>query len=182
MITRFIPEAERPHLLRYVGVFTTTIVVWAVLHDIVLITIEPRHFTEFHRPVLPLSHPVLLALQYATIASAGPAMAYGALAWWACRAGAARPLPLRRVWAGFISIILALEACVFGLGWLAARRFDAGDGTLLPAALYPDDSRGIAITQTINLAVYAMVPACAALYLAILGWRRRSRAQERVDC
>ena len=59
-------------MVRFALAFAVVVVSWACLHDVYLIGIEPRHFTEYHRPLLPIRNHTLLALQYAFVATVGP--------------------------------------------------------------------------------------------------------------
>ncbi|HSH94648.1 MAG TPA: hypothetical protein VK968_10930, partial [Roseimicrobium sp.] len=53
-------ESERRTCAAFVITFALTIIVWACAHDLYLIGVEPRHFTEYHRPLLPISDHRLL--------------------------------------------------------------------------------------------------------------------------
>ncbi|HEY9250304.1 MAG TPA: hypothetical protein VIO38_14285 [Rariglobus sp.] len=176
-----IPDAERAGAAKFALSFATLIVAWACLHDLHLVGIEPRHFTEYHRPLLPLHDHRLLAVQYAIVATLGPGIAFGFLAWAACRAGRKPPRNLGPVLGGFLALITAVEIALIAVGRWADHRADAGLPPLYPAGLYPDLTRGILCTQTINLTAYWLAPACGALYLLAIRRTRRggARAQDR---
>ncbi len=171
-----IPESERPQVVRFAVTFAVVIVTWACLHDVYLIGIEPRHFTEYHRPLLPIHHHALLAMQYAMVATFGPGLAFGFLAWFTCRAGARTPRRLRPTLGGFIVLIGGVEMVLVALGHYAAHRASVGLAPLYPRFLYPETTIGILRTQTINLTAYWLAPTCGAFYLLVLLQTRR-RAQ-----
>lgn len=165
---------------RQFGLFTMgfagVIACWAFLHDWWLITVEPRHFTEFHPPLLSISHPVLLALQYAVVASLGPGLAYGMMVYFAARRGRWKKLALRPLLLVFCPVLLAVEAVVTGMGLWAVGRFDGGLAPLYPEWLYPELSRGLVYTQTVNISTYAVAPLSGLLYLWFI-IRRRKQTQ-----
>lgn len=167
--------AERDALARFVLVFAAIILAWACAHDLWLIHVEPRHFTEFHRPLLPLTDPRLLALQYATVASLGPGMVFGALAYAACRAGRGAPWSLGRVAASFGVVLLAVEVAVVALGRWSLARWRAGGDPPYPVGLYPDFTDGIVFSQSVNISVYLLAPTSGALFLVGCWWARRRR-------
>ena len=171
-----IPDQVRGPLARFVLVFGGMIVAWACLHDLYLIGIEPRHFTEYHRPLLPIEHHGLLAIQYAAIATTGPGLAFGFLAWQACRSGKRPAVRLRNAAAGFGLVLATVEAGLLLLGWHARQRIEQGLPPLYPAWAYPDQTPGILITQTINISAYLFAPVIGALYLlGLFVYRGRCR-------
>lgn len=176
-----IPEQERGHVVRFALVFCGMIVAWAVLHDLYLIGIEPRHFTEYHRPLLPITHHGLLALQYASVATVGPGLVFGFLAWLACRAGKRRPGSLTRAAGGFTLVMLMVEAGLLLIGAHARERFEQGAAPLYPLWAYPDHSPGILVTQTVNISAYLFAPMIGAIYLAcVFLVRAREQGSHRV--
>ncbi|MFH1499184.1 MAG: hypothetical protein ABII82_15320 [Verrucomicrobiota bacterium] len=172
--TRLSEPGERPTRVRFVLAFAALVVGWAVLHDLWLIRVEPRHFTEFHRPLLPISDLNLLAVQYAVFATLGPGLAFGFLAHAACRGGDRPPARLVTVLAGFAVLMVAVEVVLQLLGYWSLARFKAGGDPLYPGLLYPELSDGIVFSQTVNVSAYALAPLCGAFYLlAVWRWRRR---------
>lgn len=161
-----VPNGERGPLVRFALVFCGLVVGWACLHDLYLISIEPRHFTEYHRPLLPIQHHGPLALQYATVATTGPGLVFGFLAWLACRAGPRRPVSLVRAARGFAIVMTLVEAGLVLLGAYARERFAQGLAPLYPPWAYPDETLGILVTQTINISAYLLAPLAGTLYLA----------------
>ncbi len=159
--------------MRFVITFACMVVGWAFVHDLYLIHLEPRHFTEYHRPLLPITHLPLLALQYAVVASLGPGMVFGFLAWLACRAGGRGPVPLRRAALEFGGVLVGVEIALLLLGEIARQRVVTGRPPLYPLWAYPDFTPGILVSQTINISAYLIAPAAGALYLAGVFARRR---------
>ncbi len=160
-----VAENERATLARFALVFCGMVVTWACLHGLYLIGVEPRHFTEYHRPLLPIEHHGLLALQYATVATLGPGLVFGFLAWLACRAGKRRVVSLSRAALGFALVMAAVETTLLLLGAHARERFEQGLTPLYPLWAYPDQSPGILVTQTVNISAYLIAPTVGVLYL-----------------
>ncbi len=175
-----LPQAGRDQLARFALTFAAIIVGWAVAHDLHLIHVEPRHFTEYHRPLLPITDLRLLALQYATVATLGPGLVFGALAYVVCRGNLlsrvppAPPLPLRAAALGFAGVVVIGELVILGLGAYSLNQYKAGAGPLYPLALYPDRTEGIIHSQSVNISAYLVAPALGATYLFGI-WLRRAR-------
>lgn len=170
-----LPQPERVQLARFALTFAAIIVGWAVLHDLHLIHAEPRHFTEYHRPLLPISDLRMLAIQYALVATFGPGLVFGALAYAACRAGSPPKLGLARAAGGFALVIAFAECVILALGSFSLRRFLAGGAPLYPVSLYPDLTPGIVYSQSVNISAYLVAPALGVVYLTVLWiWRRRA--------
>ena len=169
-----VPDSEREPLARFALVFGGMVVAWACLHDLYLIRVEPRHFTEYHRPLLPITNHALLAAQYATVATFGPGLVFGFLAWLACRAGPRAMVPLRSAAGGFALVMLLVEGALLIVGARARARIEAGLPPLYPFWAYPDETPGILVSQTVNISAYLIAPAIGALYLLarFLGRRR----------
>jgi hypothetical protein len=172
-IRRFIPKSEHPYFLRFTLTFTGIVVSWAVVHDLYLIQVEARHFTEFHRQILPIQNHALLAIQYAILATFGPGLVFGFLAYFVARGGGKRKVGIKGVAVGFVILILLLEVLLLSLGHYTRAQFLLDQSTLYPAEYYPERSAGIVFTQTVNISAYLFVPALGALYLLIVYLRRR---------
>ncbi|CAM2858998.1 hypothetical protein [Rariglobus hedericola] len=170
-----IADRERPALAGFVILFAVTIVSWAVLHDIYLIGVEPRHFTVYHRPLLPLSNPILLAMQYAVVATVGPGMVFGGLSFSASRLGALRPLSLRFAWFLFLPFIAVIECSALMMGALARSRHAGGGSLPYPSAFYPDTTAGIAYSQSVNISAYVGAVSFGGLFLMTLLLVRRQK-------
>lgn len=173
LIHRLVSPSEQPYLIRAALLFAGVVVLWAVVHDMYLISVEPRHFTEYHRELLPISNHYLLALQYATVATFGPGLCFGFLAYFACRTGSKAKASLFHVWLGFVALIIAIELVLIGLGHYSRSQFKSGLSPLYPEFLYPELSSGIVYTQTVNISAYLIAPALGALYLLCVYLKRR---------
>lgn len=168
LLKRWLPEDERPIFAAFVITFGITIVTWACLHDLYLISVEPRHFTEYHRALLPLSDHRLLALQYAIVATTGPGMVFGALAFIVSRRGSRAVRDLKLAWGLFVPVIVLIEATTLLVGELARTRHAAGQSPPYPAMLYPDATAGIAYSQSVNITAYLAAGALGVGYLLLL--------------
>lgn len=171
-----IPAALRPLLPRFVIAYAATIVAWACAHDLYLIGAEPRHFTEYHRTLLPVENHVVLAIQYATVATLGPGMVFGALACIVSAAGRRTPLSPRSSWFLLLPFVAAIEIVALAAGAWARMRHGQGLSLPYPAWLYPDDTAGIAYSQSVNLTAYAGAFVFGGLHLAALHWLRVARS------
>jgi len=171
-----IPESERGACAAFVITFALTIMAWASLHDLYLISVEPRHFTAYHRPLLPLSDHRLLALQYATVATLGPGMVFGALAFVASRLGPRTPLNLKCAWRLFLPVIALIEACALAVGARARELHASGAPLPYPAELYPDHTAGIAYSQSVNITAYLAAVGFGGLYLVALRLLRKKKS------
>ncbi len=169
-------DHERRNLAAFVIVFGLTIVGWAFVHDLYLIGVEPRHFTEFHRPLFPITDPALLALQYATVATFGPGMVFGAVAFAVCRLGSHPPIGLRRAWVCFLPFVALIETSTLAVGQFARARHAAGEPLPYPAVLYPDTTAGIVYSQTVNITAYLAAAGFGLAYLVATWLRRQGRA------
>lgn len=163
-----IPRSERPVLAAFVITFGLTIISWACAHDLYLIHVEPRHFTEYHRPLLSLSDPRLLAVQYAVVATLGPGMVFGALAFTVSRLGPRTPHTLRFAWCVFLPFIVLIETSALLVGKLAANRHATGQPLPYPGHLYPDTTPGIAYSQSVNITAYLAAAVFGGVYLLTL--------------
>lgn len=173
-------EPERSHLSGFMITFGLTIVAWACAHDLYLIGIEPRHFTEFHRPLLPLTNHTALAIQYATVATLGPGMVFGALSYATARVGSPPQLTLKTAWCSFLPFIVIIEAAALLAGEFARTRHAAGQSLPYPLPLYPDDTAGIAYSQSVNITAYLAAAMFGAIYQAALVILRRTAADKAV--
>ncbi|MFA6959573.1 MAG: hypothetical protein WC205_02345 [Opitutaceae bacterium] len=172
------PERERQPFARFAIGFACTIMTWASLHDIYLIGVEPRHFTAYHRALLPISNHVLLAIQYASVATLGLGMVFGAATFAVCRLGSWPQLGVGLAWRLFLPFIALIETSTLLVGDFARARHAAGQTLPFPAALYPDETAGIAYTQSVNITAYLAAAGFGATYLLTLFLiRKRSRPQ-----
>ena len=141
---------------------------YCVLHDQYLIRIAPEHFTVWHPPLWGIDDLTLLALAWGFRASVGPGLVLGLAALFLGRAGS-RP----KVEPGMMLKVLPLGIVATELAGLAAGAWVWKTGLpLYPAPMYPDFSKPLLITQTIQLTCYA---AGAVAGLVFLGWIVRCR-------
>jgi hypothetical protein len=176
-------DCERRNLAGFVIGFGITIITWASLHDIYLIGVEPRHFTEYHRSLLPITNHTLLALQYATVATLGPGMVFGALAFACSRLGRRVPLGFRTAWLTFLPFVALIEITALLVGRWAASRNALGQSLPYPDAFYPDTSAGIAYTQSVNVTAYLAAAVFGTAYqlLLVLIRVKRKRAAAQLE-
>ena len=164
---------ERPILVRFALAFALVIVGWAVLHDLHLITVEPRHFTVYHRPLLPIHSHALLAVQYALVASFGPGIAFGFLAYFAARGGTAPKSEFRVVLCGFVAVLILVELVLLTIGSSAKTTFSTHGTTLFPKNWYPELTASEVYTQTVNIGAYLFAPLSGVAYLLVVRMKRR---------
>lgn len=143
---------------------------YCLLHDQYLIRIAPEHFTEYHAPLWGISDHTLLAAAWAFRASIGPGLVLGLAALFAARAGGLPKVEPGRLLRTVPLLIVVTEAAGLAAGawvWKSAR-------PLFPAAVYPDLSHPILITQTIQLACYGTGAVVSLFFLAWIVGRRLS--------
>lgn len=168
---------EQRAFTAFVIAFGASIMAWACLHDLHLIRTEPRHFTVYHQPLLPLTNHTLLALQYAVAATLGPGMVFGGITFAVSRLGQSPRIGLRRALAWFIPFLAAIEIASLRVGALARSRHATGAALPYPEFFYPDDTAGIAYSQSVNLTAYLAAGVFGALYLLTLTLLRRRMAR-----
>ncbi|MHC4996427.1 MAG: hypothetical protein ACYTGQ_15380 [Planctomycetota bacterium] len=149
-----IEDAERGVFVRFVLGTALLMVFWAVWNDVHLMGVEPRHFTVYHDPLLPLENEVLFVSQYALLASTGPGMTMGLLGFAVCRCGGRRRLSYGWMAAGLLIGLSVLETVARRLGRASVRSFEEGRGLIYPEEWYVELSEGIVYTQSVNVTVY----------------------------
>ncbi len=148
------------------------VAVYAVGHDQYIARIEPRHFTEYHKPFLGIESPSLLAAVHAFLASIGPGFLLGIACVLVGWMGSRPRISDRYVMNGVIVVIACAElsSLLSGL-WV----YQTGR-SFYPDFLFPEVTKSLVITQTIQVTCYlASVLFSGALLLAILCKRRRIR-------
>ncbi len=144
---------------------------YCVLHDQYLIRIAPEHFTEWHPPLWGIEDLTLLALAWAFRASVGPGLILGLAALFLGRAGR-RP----KVAPGTMLKIVPWGILVTeGTGLLAGAWVWKTGLPLYPLEMYPDFSRPLLITQTIQLTCYAVGGLVGMIFLGWIVRQRRKR-------
>jgi hypothetical protein len=165
-------DHERRTFTVFVIGYALTIVLWAFAHDLYLIGVEPRHFTDYHRPLLPLSNHGLLALQYAIVATLGPGMVFGAITFAVCRLGPWPTIKASHAWCSFLPFVFLIECTCLLVGAFARFRHIAGESLPYPRTLYPDSTEGIAYSQSVNITAYLAAAVFGFVYLVFLATRR----------
>ncbi|MEM1083018.1 MAG: hypothetical protein AAGI48_02765 [Verrucomicrobiota bacterium] len=120
---------------------------YCVLHDLYLIRIAPEHFTVYHPPLWGITDLNLLAIAWAFRASIGPGLLLGMAALFVGRAGSRPKMPVGRMLKAVAIMIVATELCALAAGgyaWTTGRM-------LFPEIVYPEESRALITTQTIQL-------------------------------
>lgn len=167
-----IPVSERKNCVRFLVGFCAVIVTWAVVHDLNLVRIEPRHFTEFHRPLLPIRSPSLLAIQYALVASVGPGLLFGGITFCLCRLGSRPRISLWKALRCFLPILVVIEGASLLAGFFGRRLFLEEGLFLYPEIAYPDTTPGILFTQSANITAYLAAFGCSLLFFIALAFVR----------
>lgn len=122
----------------------------AAMHDQYLIRIHAEHFTVWHYRIPFTTNHTLLAILYALGASITPGLVLGTILFVAGRLFSPPKKSLRTIFAGVVLVALAVEICALMAGFLAWRQKKG----IFPEILYPDDTAGLAITQSIQITAY----------------------------
>ena len=163
-------EEKRPVTYAIILGVWAQVFAYCVAHDLYLIRIAPEHFTEWHPPLWGIGNLTLLALAWGFRASVGPGLILGLAALFLGRAGSRPKLAPGTMLKAVPWGILVTEAG----GLLAGAWVWKTGRPLYPAAMYPDFSKPLLITQTIQLTCYA---AGGLAGLVFLGWIVRSRKE-----
>ncbi len=141
---------------------------YCVLHDQYLIRIAPEHFTEYHPPLWGIENLTLLAVAWAFRASIGPGLGLGLAALFFARAGRRPKMEPGVLLKTVPWLILATEAA----GLLAGAWVWKTGRPLFPAVVYPDFSKPMLVTQTIQLTCYGVGGLMSLLFLGWIAGRR----------
>jgi hypothetical protein len=147
--------------------------VYCVLHDQYLIRIAPEHFTEWHPPLWGIEGLTLLALAWGFRASVGPGLILGLAALFLGRAGSRPKVAPGTMLKALPWGILATETA----GLLAGAWVWRTGRPLFPLEMYPDFSKPLLITQTIQLTCYLAGGVSGAVFLGWIAWQRRGREE-----
>lgn len=143
---------------------------YAVIHDQVIVSIAPEHFTEYHEPIRGVENPRALAAIHALAASIVKGIPFGILCVWIGRRGPRRMVPVRTLFLGTLSILLLTECFAVAAGVWVQR----GNQPPYPPAWYPEHSLPILITQTVQITCYLSAFILSMAFFARLHrWRRR---------
>ncbi len=153
-------------------VYGVWMAVWlyATLHDLYLIRIAPEHFTEYHYKIPFTENLTLLAILYALGASISPGLLLGTVLYFVGRFGSRPKLNPGSIIFSTVWVCLAVECCAVATGLMA---WHLGRG-IYPEWVYPDETPGIAITQTIQVTAY-LSGMVLSLALIVWTWRRRRK-------
>lgn len=143
---------------------------YAVIHDQVIVSIAPEHFTVYHEPIRGVNDPRALAALHALAASVVKGIPFGILCVWIGRRGPRRRVPVRTFFVGTLSILLLTECLAVAGGFWVHR----GNPPPYPPAWYPEHSLPILITQTVQITCYLAAFFLSCAFFAILHtWRLR---------
>ena len=145
------------------------VALYAMAHDQYIVRIAPQHFALYHPRLFPIADLKLFALMYSFVASFSPGLALGTAAFFVARAGSLPKIPVRAILAGAAIVIILTEATAAMLGVAAY----ISNAPVLPAILYPEMTRPILVTQTIQLTCYPAAACFSLLFLALLPMKRR---------
>ena len=143
--------------------------VFCLLHDQYLIRLAPEHFTVYHPPLWGIEDLTWLAVAWAFKASIGPGVPLGLLALFVGRTGRRPVVPVKSILLGVVPALVVIELCGLAAGawsWFTGR-------ALFPEMLYPEMTRALITSQSIQLACYLAGLVAGVVYLAWLGRKRR---------
>jgi len=142
---------------------------YAVIHDQVIVSIAPEHFTEYHEPIRGVENPRALAAIHALAASIVKGIPFGILCVWIGRRGPRRKVPVMTFFFGTLSILFFTECVAVASGVWVHR----GNQPPYPSAWYPEHSLPILITQTVQITCYLSAFFLSVGFFAMLHrWRR----------
>jgi cytochrome bd-type quinol oxidase subunit 1 len=147
---------------------------YCVLHDQYLVRLAPAHFTEYHAPLWGIENLSLLAAGWAFRASVGPGLVLGLAALFLGRAGNRPKIEPHTMLKIVPCLILLTEACGLLAGWWAWKN----ERPLYPEIVYPDLTRPILTSQSIQLTCYAAGAISSGIFLGWIVWHRRRVAHD----
>lgn len=156
--------------------FTVTLGTWmavwffAAIHNQYLIRIAPEHFTVWHYQIPFTQDHTLLGIAYAFGASASPGVVLGMALFVLGRIGSRPKIPPLRLVLSTAWVWLGVEIVAIAAGVLVHLT----TRPIYPDWVYPDDSHGLLITQTIQITAY-LSGAIFSLALLVHTWRSRRR-------
>lgn len=162
---------DAPRKTTYTIVFgvSSVIVLWALIHDLILVQIAPEHFTEYHEPLWEIQSPILIATLYALGASIGPGMLMGIAAACLGRSGPRKKLAPRALIQGTLFVVLATEIAAAASGMIVFLRGEV----FYPRDWFPDMTVPIQISQTVQITAYLAMSVFSAIFLIGVHLRRR---------
>lgn len=171
-----VPLLQEKRSVAYAIVFGiwAEVFLYCLLHDQYLVRIAPEHFTVYHEPLWGIENHSLLAAAWAFRASIGPGLVLGLAAMFLARGGTRPKIAPGTLLKIVPWLILITEICGLLAGWWSWRN----DRPLYPEAIYPDLTRPILTTQSIQLTCYAAGALVSGIFLSWIVWHRRRLAQE----
>lgn len=139
---------------------------YCVLHDQYLVRIAPEHFTVYHKPLWGITDPSLLAAAWAFRASIGPGLLMGMAALFVGRGGKRPKAPVGTMLKGYAVGLIITEIAGLAAGaWFTGR-------TLYPEIIYPELTRPLITTQSIQVSCYLAGMVVGVVYFVWLNRRR----------
>ncbi len=175
---KLIPEEEKGAFFKIVLGTAAMVIAYAILHDQYLIRVSPRHFTEYHPNIFPVSNLTLLAACFAITATFGPGLVLGYLMYAAARLGRKQKTEIAEVYLNVFFLIVVLEIIAVSIGLLAPLLAERGQ-LPFPGEWYPDKTKGILVTQTTQIVCYLLAPILSSIALIKI-YKRRSQATVQV--
>ena len=165
------PLLQEKRSVEYAIVFGiwAEVFLYCVLHDQYLVRIAPEHFTEYHAPLWGIENHSLLAFAWAFRASIGPGLVLGLAALFLARGGSRPKIAPGTLLKIVPCLILVTEAAGLLTGWWVWRNGEP----LYPEDIYPDLTKPILITQTIQLTCYGVGGLVSVFFLGWIILRRR---------
>lgn len=141
---------------------------FALVHDQIIVSLSPEHFTRDHQPLFGLTRARPLAAAYAFAATVLPGIALGLTMVLVYRFGPRPPLPYRRIFRDTAIVMALAEIIAWALGlwvWLGGR-------TPLPETWFPDMAPDTVLTQTVQMPLYFACTAISVLMVTRAAWCR----------
>ncbi|HEY5792997.1 MAG TPA: hypothetical protein VIS74_06850 [Chthoniobacterales bacterium] len=159
-------------------VFGTWMAIWvyAVLHNQYLIRIAPEHFTVWHYKMPFFTSYTMLGIAYAFAASFSPGMFLGICLYVSGRLFNRPKFSPKELIFSTFWVWIAVEICSPAAGFWVWH-FKAG---IYPDWVYPDNSLGLLITQSIQITAY-LSGAAFSILLIVLTWRQRKHLARRLS-
>jgi hypothetical protein len=143
------PASHRNFLPIAIGTFAL-VTFYGLVNDQGIVAIAPEHFTVFHPHFFPFKQPWAIALCFALVATGGPGLAWGILLYWMGHYGPGPTVGARATLTLVVIIVLLTAAAAWGLGWHVHHT----GVPPYPEFFYPTNSKGLIITQTVQLTNY----------------------------
>lgn len=141
---------------------------YAALHNQYLIRIAPEHFTVWHYKMPFFAGHTMLGIAYAFAASISPGLVLGIVLYIFGRLFNRPKLTPEQIVLSTVWVWIPVEICAALAGVFVWR---TGNG-LYPESLYPDDSPGLLITQSIQITTY-LTGAVFSCFLIAYTWKKR---------